>query len=426
LRSLLPPVAGILALLALSLAAPADLLATSYYVAPTGSDLGDGSPTRPWRRIQRAADVVNPGDSVNVLPGDYHEFVTIRRGGTESARIRFVSTARWGARVRYSGPEWHIIWVQASYVDVEGFDISDPDQTGASRVHQGIYMGRRSADTTGVRILGNHVHDIRATGCDDNNGGAGINDPGLYNVVANNYVHHIGRLSDTGCNLVHGIYISQAGSRVENNIVHNNQGCGIHAYHQPRDAVIVNNLSFHNGTCGLVVGGGEGLTARGVLVANNILYDNLKLGIYERGSTAGNTFRNNLVFRNPTNLGIAPASSVAGTLVADPRFVNYRPDGSGNYRLQPSSPAIDAGTVGNAPAVDFDRVARPQGAGVDMGPYEFVAGPPAPPSSLQMSSRSSPAPGIGAAHRGESAAPNTAAGGRSRPRRRRTPGPRSA
>jgi parallel beta-helix repeat protein len=405
------------------LIAPAELVATAYYVAPTGSDRDDGSPARPWRSIQRAADVVNPGDSVNVLPGDYHEFVTIRRSGTEHARIRFVSTTRWGARVRYSGPEWHIFWVQASYVDVEGFDISDPDPTGASRIHQGIYVGKKSADTTGVRILGNHVHGIRAAGCEDTNGGAGINDPGLYNVVANNHVHHIGRLTDTGCNLVHGIYISRAGSRIENNVVHNNQGCGIHAYHEPRDAVIVNNLSFHNGTCGLVVGAGKGLVARDFLVANNIFYDNLKFGIYESGSTIGNTFRNNLVFRNPTDLGIGRASSVVGTLAADPRFVNYRRDGSGDYRLQSSSPAIDAGTADRAPAFDFDRVARPQGAGVDMGPYEFVAGPPAPPFSLPISGGSSSPPAIDAAQGREPVAPEATAGGRPRPRRGRASAP---
>jgi hypothetical protein len=388
------------AVLALSLLAPAALRAHSYHVAPSGSDLGDGSPTRPWRSIQRAADAVKPGDSVNVLPGDYHESVSIRRGGTESARIRFVSTTRWGARIRYSGPGWHIIQVQASYVDVEGFDVSDPDRTGASRVHQGIYVGRKSADTTGVRILGNHVHGVRAAGCEDTNGGAGINDTGLYNAITNNYVHHIGLLTDTGCNLVHGIYISDTGSRVENNIVHNNQGCGIHAYHQPRDAVIVNNLSFHNGTCGLVVGGAKGFMARGILVANNILYDNLRFGVYENGSAVGNTFRNNLVFRNPTNLGIGSASSVVGTLVADPRFVSYQPDGSGDYRLQASSPAIDAGSADRAPAIDFDRVARPQGAAVDMGPYEFVAGLPARPSSLQAPGRSSRPLFIEAGNRG--------------------------
>jgi hypothetical protein len=34
-----------------------------------------------------------------------------------------------------------------------------------------------------------------------------------------------------------------------------------------------------------------------------------------------------------------------GTLVADPLFVDFRTDGTGDYRLQRSSPAVDAGAV---------------------------------------------------------------------------------
>ena len=41
--------------------------------------------------------------------------------------------------------------------------------------------------------------------------------------------------------------------------------------------------------------------------------------------------------------------------------------------LQDGSPAIDAGIAEGAPATDQRGVARPQGAGVDIGAYEFVA-----------------------------------------------------
>jgi parallel beta-helix repeat protein len=43
----------------------------------------------------------------------------------------------------------------------------------------------------------------------------------------------------------------------------------------------------------------------------------------------------------------------------------------GDYHLQPSSPAIDAGTSDGAPPTDIEGRVRPCGAGVDIGAYEF-------------------------------------------------------
>ena len=42
-----------------------------------------------------------------------------------------------------------------------------------------------------------------------------------------------------------------------------------------------------------------------------------------------------------------------------------------DYRLQPGSPAIDAGTSEGAPRTDIEGNSRPCGAGVDIGAYEF-------------------------------------------------------
>ena len=49
-----------------------------------------------------------------------------------------------------------------------------------------------------------------------------------------------------------------------------------------------------------------------------------------------------------------------------PDFVVEPPD----YRLQPASPAINAGNPMNAPGTDIEGNVRPCGAGVDMGAYE--------------------------------------------------------
>ncbi|MDH7486063.1 MAG: choice-of-anchor Q domain-containing protein [Anaerolineae bacterium] len=63
----------------------------------------------------------------------------------------------------------------------------------------------------------------------------------------------------------------------------------------------------------------------------------------------------------------------------DPLFVNAP---GKDFHLTAASPAVDAGTGQGAPTVDLDGNPRPQGAGYDIGPYEYVtAGPTPTPTS---------------------------------------------
>src|SRR5688572_13789995 len=47
------------------------LEAATYYVSPSGSDSNSGTQGQPFRNIQAAANLVNPGDTVLVSPGTY-------------------------------------------------------------------------------------------------------------------------------------------------------------------------------------------------------------------------------------------------------------------------------------------------------------------------------------------------------------------
>lgn len=82
-------------------------------------------------------------------------------------------------------------------------------------------------------------------------------------------------------------------------------------------------------------------------------------------------------------------------LSVDPLYVSYSTGqscgsascggGIGNYSLQANSPLIDKGTSSYAPSADFSGAARPQGAGFDIGAYEYTStstAPPLPPSQL--------------------------------------------
>lgn len=63
---------------------------TTRYVSPGGNDAQDGlSPHRALRTIQRAADLAEPGDVIEVAGGIYFEQVTISRGGKTNRPVIF-------------------------------------------------------------------------------------------------------------------------------------------------------------------------------------------------------------------------------------------------------------------------------------------------------------------------------------------------
>ena len=60
-------------------------LLSTYYVSTSGSDSADGqSLSSPFKTIQQAANVAEPGDTVLVRGGTYRETVTPAHSGTSS------------------------------------------------------------------------------------------------------------------------------------------------------------------------------------------------------------------------------------------------------------------------------------------------------------------------------------------------------
>lgn len=93
---------------------------------------------------------------------------------------------------------------------------------------------------------------------------------------------------------------------------------------------------------------------------------------------------NSIVWNNPAThgSGVDPVGSIPvvryscieggytgdGNISGDPLFVDLD---AGDLRLQPESPCIGAGTAVDAPGFDIVGTLRPQGAGYDMGAYEY-------------------------------------------------------
>jgi hypothetical protein len=77
---------------------------TVLHVATTGSDQADGSESAPFRTINHAAQLAQPGDTVLVHEGEYREWVAPARGGLSNTR-RITYAAAAGEHVVVKGSE---------------------------------------------------------------------------------------------------------------------------------------------------------------------------------------------------------------------------------------------------------------------------------------------------------------------------------
>lgn len=110
-----------------------------------------------------------------------------------------------------------------------------------------------------------------------------------------------------------------------------------------------------------------------ITIQNNLFYNGRNYAFDTwQAYEVGTLIDHNIVYGSPK--GVIDTSVIAGSLRitsnrinTDPKFVNLA---TNDYRLQAGSPAIDTG-VPVMVMDDFDGNPLPQGAGFDMGAYEY-------------------------------------------------------
>lgn len=337
------------------------------WVAPDGLDSNPGTRAAPLRSLARAAQLVTPGTTVNVLPGAYQGGFRTSVNGLPNARIVFRSTERWQARIvppSVSGSD--TAWDnRASYVDIQGFEVDGTVQAAGHPWTTGIHSGGAYN-----RVVANHVHDIATRLPCTGKGGAGIgagnDDKGMFSEVSGNSVHDIGA---PGCRSMQGIAMNTPGT-VRNNIAYRVAGAGIHLQHEARKVTVVNNTIAASNT-GILVGGDAPRTrdpGDHQHVFNNIVFDN-RYGVAEQGATGKhNGYRNNLVFANKeADWNLSAGMRHVGTIAAAPGFVGYTRAGTPDFRLAAGSPAIGKGIENGADGPDFYGKTRGQRNAIDIG-----------------------------------------------------------
>ncbi|WP_078031979.1 choice-of-anchor Q domain-containing protein [Massilia sp. KIM] len=365
------PADGSTRLLASVIATPATT--TNYYVSPTGSDTAAGTKAAPFKTLARAAKAATKaGTTVWVAPGTYAGGIKTTASGTAAARIYWVSTTKWGARiVPPASSSNNSAWDnRGHYVSIIGFDVDGSKLGSGTKWVHGIYTGGSYN-----QIKANHVHHLATTIPCNSAGGSAIGVDSYYKGVKGdvigNTVHDIG---PAGCTYVQGIYVSTSGT-IMDNVVYRVGSAAIHLWHDATDVKIINN-TVTSSVFGIIVGGGDyyftSAGANNVHVHNNIVYDNT-YGISEQGKTgSSNTYRNNLIFQNKTyNISLRNGLKAVNTVASNPLFVGYsRTAATPNYKLTTSSPAIGRGVATYASAMDIEGKPRNATTGYDIGAYQ--------------------------------------------------------
>jgi hypothetical protein len=390
--------------------------AATYYVATTGNDTNAGTQAAPWRTLQRAANVVLAGDTVRVLDGDYQGF-DLRRSGTAANPITFRGE---GPNVRITADNSRtpdgINVENAAYVVIDGFTVDNRTRTGirAAVAHHITIRNCRLGYNGRWGILTGFVDDLLVENVEAHHS---IAEHGIYAsnsgdrpVLRNNVLHD---------NRANGIHINSDASQggdgiianalVEGNVIYGNGvggGSGINM-DGVINSVVRNNLLYDNHASGISLYRIDGAVgASGNVVVNNTIVnaDNGRWCINISDGSTNNHVRNNILYNLHSFRGVITIDDASRPgFVSDynslmSRFsINggntvigltaWRAEGydthsilaapadhfvtpGSDFHLRAASPAIDAGTMTEAPSVDLEGVPRPQGTQIDLGAYE--------------------------------------------------------
>lgn len=290
------------------------LAARDYYVAAGGGDdAWEGTAERPFATIQRAANLVNPGDVVRIAPGRHLRplgrtyLVELRRGGTPDAPVVFT---RWGdegeAVLDGEGAADIVFYVNGRWAPVDHVKISR--LTAVNAVKKGFYLRNSSYSVLEhCRAVANGEFGIFV-------GAGGSGGAGAYQVV---------QYCETAENRLTGIKIGN-NIRIENEAHPHHvtvQYCHVHGNVDPdypgnSDGIAVGgpdadfcvlrgNVVHGNGDDGIDVGNGSDFA----LIERNVVFDHtypggdgsgIKLGTHETYNPpdGGHLVRYNTLFNN--------------------------------------------------------------------------------------------------------------------------------
>lgn len=384
---------------------------------------GIGTQARPYCHIMDAVATAADGSTIHIAPGTYFENLVIERTPLGARNLSLIGTG--GAEVTIvdgseSGP---VIDVEGSSLSLTGLTITNG--------HNDFGGGISARDSTVVLRSSTVSGNVVSPGIRDSCYGAGIlMHSGSLSLIDSAVTDNRAILCGPG-----GVFVSYGSVSLTNSVVCNNSPGGILMIGELTvvHSIVSNNVGFGMGLFGEPNGRKGALTLTNSTVSgnsgpgisvgdydsyyaypaeaflvNSTLAENSGGGLGVRGSlgyTSSATIQNSILWNNGSNaimLSGSGASATAeyalieggwagvGNLDADPLFID---PGSGDLRLLPGSPCIDAGNnLAVPPALWSDLAGKRRFIDdpltpdtghpghllpiVDMGAHEFGLDPP--------------------------------------------------
>ncbi len=308
----------------------------AYYVAPGGDDAQAGSVTAPWRTLQHAFDAVAAGDAICLREGVYNQRATLTRSGTEAEGPIILQAVPGeaatidGAGLPIPGGQNGLVaLVDVSHVIVRGLELRNYVTASTAQVPIGLYL---TGAGTQIRLLDNHIHDIRNTGngCAANAFGLkvdGTRAPQSISqlTIAGNQIDHL----VLGCSESFSLDGNVEQWRITDNQVHDTNNIGIAAigfegvapdpaFDQARDGVISGNTVYNISSYGNPAYGNEyaadGIYVDGgtrILIERNRVH-HVDIGIEVASEHAGHASSQVVVRNNLVYLGHSAGISIGG------------------------------------------------------------------------------------------------------------------
>jgi hypothetical protein len=307
----------------------------------------------------------------------YNKFLNLHNTGPHDGSSALLAIRVWvpATNINFSYNEMGSIWT--SYSEAMTFD------------------GGGTVGSMNSLAQYNYMHDTDALGMTTYNGAGGVTF--AHNKLLNISVQSNGTVYYS--NPSSAIYIDGGGpATIDGNWI-SNAGLGIEAQSEPgntatHDVTVRNNIILNSNQEGMVIGtwysSSDGSSVYNINVWNNTFYNNSGGNIAIRPMTSSTvTWENNIMYCSNGcsnyintlnwNPGTAGYNLYAGggtgpgnnNVTSDPQFVNAS---SGNFSLQSTSPAINAGDPSSSTAVigtlDFSGNPRIVNGQINIGAYE--------------------------------------------------------
>ncbi len=307
-----------------------------HHVDPLGNDADPGTAGKPWRTVQRAVDLLSPGETAFVHGGTYPGAVASTRAGAETAPITlqgdpsspaiFTDTFQLkGQFTRVSGlvfdgtlrtgAVFPLLAVRAPDVEVSGNEFRAAKGVALEGFVEGTLQPSRG------RVFGNWFHD----------GAQGV------------------------------VWHSGIGTMIAGNLFHDHTDASIVLDPSPQETFVLSN-TIARGRVGVILGISASSSSRSASVINNLITNQREQAVFAGNANPGLARRNFFnANASPTSASVTQTENVLGT---DPLYVSAR-----DLHLQPTSPALGVADLAFTPPVDRDGRCRPTGD-PDEGAFE--------------------------------------------------------